>query len=149
MNLIDVIDEVGRNLVEADQVGRWAQEALAALGKEGVELCVVLVGDERIRELNRDYLGRDRPTNVISFPQQEGEGPAGNHLGDVVISVERAAEEARDAHMSTNERIRQLLVHGICHLAGFNHEDVTEEEALAMEEAERMVLHAISGGKNE
>jgi probable rRNA maturation factor len=146
MNLIDVMDEVKTDLVEAHMVGRWAMGALAALGKDGVELSVVLVDDGRIRELNRDYLGRDRPTNVISFPQQEGGGIAGSHLGDVVISVERAIEEALDAGIGVQERIRQLLVHGICHLAGYNHEDVDEETARAMEEAERAVLEALGGG---
>lgn len=145
MNLIDVIDEVGSSTLEADRVGRWAMRALDALGREDVELSVVLVTDERIRELNRDYLGRDRPTNVISFPQQEGEGPAGSHMGDVVISLDRARREAMDAGIPVDERVKQLLVHGICHLAGFNHEDVSVETARAMEEAERAILEALEG----
>lgn len=143
MNIIDVIDELGASTIEADRVGRWAMKALDALGRRDVELSVVLVGDDRIRELNRDYLGRDRPTNVISFPQQEGEGPAGGHMGDVVISLERARDDALEAGIPVDERIKQLLVHGICHLAGYNHEDVSEETAAAMEEAERKVLTII------
>ena len=119
---------------------------LSLLGREDVELSVLLIDDGRIRELNREYLGRDRPTNVISFPQQEGEGPGGSHLGDVVISVERASEEARGAGMDMPERLRQLLVHGICHLCGYDHEEVPEETAREMEEAERRVLSLLDEG---
>ena len=145
MNVIDIINEQEIVPVDTDLVGQWTVRILAILGREETELSVVLIDNEQIRALNRDYLGRDRATNVISFPQQEGEGPAGNHLGDVVISVEHAAEEARDAGMETLVRLKQLLVHGICHLCGYDHEDVPEETAREMEEAERRVLSLLDG----
>jgi probable rRNA maturation factor len=140
MNLIDIIDEQKVMELDVDLIGELAVRILEILGRQEVELCVVLTDNADIQALNREYLGRDRPTNVISFPQQEGEGLKGSHLGDVVISVERAAEEALEAGMETMERIRALLVHGICHLCGYDHEDVSEEMTREMEAVEERVL---------
>ncbi len=140
MNLIDIINEQKVIEIDVDLIGRLSVRILEILGRQGVELCVVLTDNADIQALNREYLGRDRPTNVISFPQQEGVGPQGCHLGDVVISVERAAEEAYEAGMETMDRISALLVHGICHLCGYNHEGVSEEMAREMEAVEERVL---------
>jgi probable rRNA maturation factor len=140
MNIVDVQNEQDIVRLDADLIERWAHKILDILGRDETELSVVLTDNEHIRELNRDFLGRDKPTNVISFPQQEGEGFAGNHLGDVVISVEKAAKEAVECGIDVPDRIKQLLVHGICHLTGYNHEGVPEEEALEMDAAEEWVL---------
>ena len=144
MNLIDIINEQDTLEIDSDLLGQWAVRILEILGRRDVELCVVLIDNAAIQELNREYLGRDRPTNVISFPQQEGEGPEGSHLGDVVISVEKAAQEARDAGMELPERIRQLLVHGICHLCGYDHEGVSDDMTREMEETEERVLSLLA-----
>jgi probable rRNA maturation factor len=146
MNVIDIINDQDAHEIDTDLVGQWTMQILSLLGRQDVELSVLLIDDARIRELNREYLDRDRPTNVISFPQQEGDGPGGNHLGDVVISVERAAGEAREAGMGTRERLKQLLVHGICHLCGYDHEGVPDERVREMEEAEQRVLSLMDEG---
>jgi probable rRNA maturation factor len=103
---------------------------------------VVIVDDEKIRVLNRDYLQRDRPTNVISFPMREGEGggiqPA--VLGDVVISADTAARDAGEAGLPFESELYFLLLHGILHLCGYDHERGTEEEARQMEEKEREIF---------
>ena len=140
MIIVDIQDLQDAYEIDAGLIGDWAQRVLMILNMNNAELSVVFTDDSHIQELNRDYLDRDRPTNVISFPQQEGIGPGGEHLGDIVISVERAAEEARDTGMNTMERLMQLLVHGICHLTGYNHEGVSEEKAREMEEAEQYIL---------
>jgi probable rRNA maturation factor len=140
MNVVDIQNEQEAVRLDTDIIEQWAHKILNILGRDEVELSVVLTNNEHIQELNRNFLDRDKPTNVISFPQQEGEGFAGNHLGDVVISVERAAEEALECGIDTPGRIKQLLVHGICHLSGYNHEDVHEEKVLEMEAAEEWVL---------
>jgi probable rRNA maturation factor len=147
MNLIDIINEQKVIEIDVDLIGELAVRILEIIGRQGVELCVVLTDNADIQALNKEYLGRDRPTNVISFPQQEGEGPKGSHLGDVVISVERAVEEAGEAGMETTDRIRALLVHGICHLCGYNHEDVSEEMTREMEAAEERVLSLLDEGQ--
>jgi len=106
---------------------------------------VVIVDDEEIRVLNRDYLQRDHATNVISFPMQEGEG-AGIHpavLGDVVISADTAARDALEAEIPFEGELYFLLLHGILHLCGYDHERGTEEEAREMEEKEREIFALI------
>lgn len=141
MIIVDIQDLQEMLDIDADLIGDWAQKTLMYLNMENAELSVVLTDDSHIRELNRTYLDRDRPTNVISFPQQEGEGPSGEHLGDIVISVERAADEADGSGMNTMERLMQLLVHGICHLIGYDHEGVSEEKSREMEDAQDQILN--------
>ena len=116
-----------------------AEKILSASGCPEAELSVVLVDDAQIRAINRDYLQRDKPTNVISFAMQEGEG-AGiqpDILGDVVISTETAARDAAEAGQTVEREISFLLLHGILHLLGYDHERGSEEDALLMEARER------------
>jgi len=112
---------------------------LSALGYRDSELSVAIVGDRAIRRLNRDYLGRDKPTNVISFAMGEGDFPGLNSqlLGDVVISADTAAREAEEGRESYESRLLFLLLHGILHLTGYDHERSGEEEAERMEAKER------------
>lgn len=116
-----------------------AQTTLNALGLPDSELAVTIVGDRSIRALNRDYLGKDRPTNVISFALNEGEcsGINPDVLGDVVISAATAAREAAEGDLPFFERLSFLLLHGILHLAGYDHERNGPEEAARMEAKER------------
>jgi probable rRNA maturation factor len=106
------------------------------------ELSVVIVGDRSIRNLNRDYLGRDKPTNVISFAMQEGEfaGLNPQMLGDVIISADTAAKEADEGGVTFEERLHFLLLHGILHLAGYDHERSGEAEARRMAMKERKMF---------
>jgi probable rRNA maturation factor len=119
-----------------------AERILSASGSPTSELAVTVVGDREIRRLNRDYLGRDKVTNVISFPMNEGEF-AGIHaglLGDVVICAGTAEREAEAAGMRFWERLCALLLHGILHLTGYDHERSGEEEAARMEARERELM---------
>ena len=92
-----------------------AETILNALECPASELAITIVGDRRIRMLNRQYLGKDRPTNVISFALNEGEcsGLNPDVLGDVVISAATAAREAAEGELSFVERLSFLLLHGI------------------------------------
>jgi probable rRNA maturation factor len=112
---------------------------------EDCELSIVITDDEQIREINRDYLDRDRPTNVVSFAMQEGEGSGlqPGLLGDVVISAETAARDAAEAGLPFESELFFLLLHGILHLLGFDHERGSEEEARIMEEKEQEVFAII------
>lgn len=119
---------------------------LSALGcPEETELSVSIVGDRTIRRINRDYLGRDKATNVISFSLQEGEwaGVTPHALGDVVISADTAAREAEAGGMDTFERLSFLLLHGILHLCGFDHERSGQAEADKMEQKERELFRIL------
>jgi probable rRNA maturation factor len=94
----------------------------------------VIVDDAEIAEINRQYLDRGGPTNVISFAMREGDFSSLHPelLGDVVISAETARREAEAAGMPTEARITELLVHGVLHLFGYDHETPTADAA-AME----------------
>jgi probable rRNA maturation factor len=103
---------------------------------------VLIVDDAEIRTINRDYLGRDKATNVISFAMQEGEGAGVQPglLGDVVISADTAARDAAEAGIAFERELYFLLLHGFLHLLGYDHERGTEEEAKGMEAREREVF---------
>lgn len=119
-----------------------AEKILSVLGLPESELSVSIVGDRTIRKLNREYLGKDKPTNVISFAMQEGLFADLNAhvLGDVVISADTAAKEAADGNITFENRIIFLLLHGILHLAGYDHERSGEAEAIRMEEKEKEIF---------
>lgn len=120
-----------------------AVRILSALGcPEGTELSVSIVGDRSIRIINREYLAKDRPTNVISFSLQEGDcGGVNPHaLGDVLISADTAAREAEEGGMAFFERLSFLLLHGILHLCGYDHERSGEAEAQKMQQKEQQLF---------
>lgn len=108
-------------------------------------MSLLIVDDARITALNKQYLNREGPTNVIAFPMREGEFShiTPNLLGDVVISVDTAQREAGDAGIPMEERFMALLVHGILHLFGYDHEN-DEAEAAAMEEKSMELLNLIN-----
>jgi len=105
------------------------------------ELSILIVGDPQIEELNQQYLNRKGPTNVIAFAMREGEfSDLSPHLlGDVVISTDTAAREAQIASTSMERRFNELLVHGILHLLGYDHE-TSEDDAKVMEDKSKQIL---------
>ena len=119
-----------------------AEKILSALGYPDSELSVAIVGDRTIRRINREFLGRDKPTNVISFAMQEGPFAAVNPLllGDVVISADTCAREAEEGRIAFPARLHFLLLHGILHLTGYDHERSGEAEAKRMEAKERKIF---------
>jgi probable rRNA maturation factor len=85
------------------------------------EVHVLLTGDERIRKLNRDYLGLDRATDVLSFPDG-GELPTGRRLlGQIVVSIDTARAQAGQAGLSESRELAELVLHGLLHLLGYDH----------------------------
>lgn len=128
------------------QLKRVAERILNALEcPEGTELSVSIVGDRSIRVINRDYLAKDRPTNVISFSLQEGDCSGINPLalGDVVISADTAAREAQEGGMEFFDRLSFLLLHGILHLCGYDHERSGEAESQKMQQKEQQLFRIL------
>jgi probable rRNA maturation factor len=107
---------------------------LRALGRGGDELSVLLVGDRRIRALNRRWRGKDRATDVLSFPLSDPAG-IGPVLGDVVMSVETAARRARADGRPIARELERYLAHGILHLLGYDHERPEDARRMAAKEA--------------
>jgi probable rRNA maturation factor len=84
----------------------------------GRPFCCLVAGDDELRRLNRNFLGKDYPTDVLSFPSGATEG----QLGDIAISLDRAKEQATEAGHSTTDELKILMLHGVLHLVGMDHE---------------------------
>ena len=119
-----------------------ARAILSDVGETSAELGVLFVGDQRMRSFNRRYRGKDRTTDVLAFAMREAPNFSAHLLGDVVIAVPTAARQARQGQRSLDEELTILLVHGILHLCGYDHER-SEKEARRMHRRERMILRAI------
>ena len=121
--------------ISEKKIRQTASVILSALGYPDAELSILIVDDQQIAQLNRQYLNREGPTNVIAFSMRQGQFSdiAPNLLGDVVISADTAQREAQSAGISMQNRFDQLLIHGTLHLLGYDHEN-TEAEARKMEE---------------
>jgi probable rRNA maturation factor len=126
---------------------RIATIILECVGRADAELSVAFVGDDRMRELNRDWRGKDSTTDVLSFSQLEGELPGGASvmLGDVVISVPVLERQAADGGWTVDEELARLLLHGVLHLLGFDHESDDDARAMRFEEG-RIVAELAARG---
>jgi len=129
--------------VDIEAVRSYALDVMAATGHDAFELSILLADDACVRELNRQYRGVDRTTNVLAFPQQDGPetlpGPA--LLGDVVISVEKARRDSARAGHGLFDELKKLTVHGILHLSGHDHR--TESQARKMRQLEEALAERI------
>jgi probable rRNA maturation factor len=106
---------------------RWrefAERALSEIGAGGEGATIVFVSDRAVRDLNRRFRGRNNRTDVLSFPNARAafEGAEELNLGDVVISVERAEAQSAEHGLTFDEEVSQLILHGLLHLCGYDHE---------------------------
>lgn len=142
---VTVLNRQRKHQVDTKALKRAAETVLRMIDRDSAELTVTLVSDRRIHELNRDFRGVDRPTDVLSFAQDEGEplpqAPGmPDMLGDVVLSTETAARQAPvhapagldDAAMLQRE-LTYLLVHGVLHLVGHTHDEDADHERMEVE----------------
>lgn len=108
-------------------------------------MAVCLVSDRAMEQYNRDFRGKDQTTDVLSFPGENEPLPeGGRHLGDVVISVPRAVEQARDLGHSPERELKILLIHGYLHLVGYDHE---RDDGAMMRLQRRMVRALLPGAR--
>ena len=153
--------QVRRMKFDQARLDRLARAILSDVGEASAELGILFVGDQRMRGLNRRYRGKDRTTDVLAFAMREAFTPHGstgspsrvqsrdasrltpNMLGDVVISVPTAWRQAKETGRSLDEELAWLLVHGILHLCGYDHER-SEKEARRMHRRERMILRSLA-----
>jgi probable rRNA maturation factor len=143
--VIDVNSDTVDGEADAGALSTLAGRALSAERvADGSELSVLLTDDDTIWRLNREYRGTDAPTDVLSFAQTESDAGAprseveASHLGDVVISLETARRQAAEYGLLLDDEVRHLLVHGILHLLGYDHE--LPEDAGRMREREEAIL---------
>jgi rRNA maturation RNase YbeY len=107
------------------------------LGFQNKDLSILFVNNKKIAVLNEQYFGKNNPTNVISFSYLDG--LPGEVLGDIIISVERAEEEARNSGTYFYERLFALIVHGLAHVMGYDHEK-DEREKRRMKYREKKLM---------
>ena len=139
-----LIDNQQKKKIPTDTIRQKTKQILNALGCDTHEISIVITDDEQIQHLNMRYRGFDKPTNVLAFPMQEGQFAdiTPGLLGDVVVSCETAQIEADKANITLLERMSQLLIHGILHLMGFDHE-AGRPEAIKMENKSLELLRKI------
>jgi len=121
---ISIQNRQKRILLNLRKVRRATQRILTELGLLDAELSLLLVDDAMIQDLNRRYLNRDKPTNILAFPMREGEFSTlhPHLLGDLVISVETAKRQSNRFGLDEMEMVILLMVHGVLHLIGYEHE---------------------------
>lgn len=121
---VEVVNRQRRLPVDRENWREFAGRALRAIDARHQGVTVVFTSDRLMRKLNREYRGKDRTTDVLSFPseQTQFERAAGAHLGDVVISVEQASRQAAEHRLGTDDEVAQLILHGLLHLSGYDHE---------------------------
>ena len=114
-------------------LGRWAAAALSDAQREVV---LRFVGAEESRTLNREYRGRDKPTNVLSFGFELPPGFEDPHLGDLVVCTEVVEQEAREQNKPREAHYAHMVVHGLLHLQGYDHEEPAEAQRMELLEME-------------
>jgi probable rRNA maturation factor len=135
---------ISEELIE--RAGNAALSRRASGESPDTELTIVLTDDAQLRELNRDYLGIDAPTDVLSFPASETDPETGaRYLGDILISVPRARDQAEAAGHPLESELQLLVVHGVLHLLGHDHAQA--EEKARMWKAQAEILEGLGLGR--
>lgn len=130
-------DLVQSAVVKEDLLQKAAEETLKHVQRQSqtVDVSIVLSGDEHIRELNRQFMGYDTPTDVLSFPSEDTDPDTDAlYLGDIVISYSRAARQAEQGGHSLQAELQLLVVHGMLHLLGYDHAEQQEKAAMWAEQ---------------
>ena len=145
-----MIEEDSGEYLEADWLKSVVEGVLLTRGvSPEIELGLVITGQEKVRQLNRTYLGEDAPTDVLAFamtPPQPGEGqspfvvpPDGiTHLGEVIISYPQAVIQAGERQHSVKREIAILIIHGVLHLLGYDHDEPEAEREMRAREQEAL-----------
>ena len=136
---ISILNRQKKQMIDTNRVRRSLKRLLKELNCKDSEISILLVDDHQIREINKTYLKRDCSTNVISFSMTEG---SFGHihpeiLGDIILSTETAARDALTGHLDFMDEVEFLLIHGLLHLIGYNHENTSAYEAEKMKNRER------------
>jgi len=136
--------------IERRKIRSTVLKLLKIMDCANMELSISFVDDNAIKQLNADYLQRDNTTNVLSFSLHEGEYGNINPdiLGDIVISAETAQRDAAIGDLSLSEEIDFLIIHGLLHLLGFNHENTTKAQTTKMQIKEKELFGILNCDKS-
>lgn len=142
MNLRLKVENVASGEAPATvKFSRWARAALTGMRRRSAAIGIRIVGSAESRALNRRYRGKDKPTNVLSFPYEAPPGARTEVLGDLVICAPVVRREARAEHKDEQAHWAHMVVHGILHLRGYDHNNA--REAADMESREARILRRL------
>jgi len=152
MEINVLFDEGFEDAIDESWLREVAAKALTAEHQTDAEMGILITGQEKIRQLHKDYMGEDEPTDVLSFAMRE-KGPADApdfvfptgdavHLGEVIISYPQADLQAAEHRHSTQKEIAILLIHGVLHLLGYDHDEAERQKK--MQAREKAVLKLVS-----
>ena len=141
---IEYENEIYEKDLPKNNLEDWISQVLTEVDREGFSVSLLFTDDERIKELNNNYRGKDTATDVLSFSQMEGEefGFENHFLGDIVIAVPYVTEQAKRLGHSVFEEVRYLILHGILHLMGYDH---NEDEDCEMSRLEKNIYKKLTG----
>ena len=139
---VDILRRDGGTKFSSRKIKAAALKILQLVREERSELSVALIGDAEMQALNARYRRKNYPTDVLSFPAGKNPGIAAQLLGDVIISVDTARRQAKERARTLDEEMVTLLIHGILHLIGYDHER-SVNEARRMKRLERKVYAAL------
>jgi probable rRNA maturation factor len=133
--------------IDVSRLRKSLKRLLKELNCDDRTIGLLLVDDKEIQKLNNAYLDRNKPTNVLSFAMTEGEFGNINPqiLGDIVISVETAFRDALISHIDLMDELEFLIIHGLLHLLGYNHENTSDEETMEMKGRESDLFFLLRG----
>lgn len=133
MNKVEIFNQVDKKIEELEDVKRVIDIAIKHQKLDNLEFNIIIVSNEYIHELNRDYRGIDRPTDVITFALEDNKDFVEiDHrvLGDIYISIDKAIEQAKEYGHGLKREICFLAVHGFLHLLGYDHMKKEDEEVM-------------------
>lgn len=139
---VEIVNRSGGGKVSCRRLKKKAERILDLLKRSQVELSIALIGNPEIQELNAKYRKKNEPTDVLSFSSGEPLLPDLEILGDVVISVEQAEKQARKKKHKLDRELETLLIHGILHLLGYDHER-SQADAKIMRGMEKKLQRAL------
>jgi probable rRNA maturation factor len=120
--MIEVVNRQRKVRIDPERWLSFSEKALSAIQKNSGQATIAFVSDRQIKELNRRFRGIDKATDVLSFPASDETTGEASNLGDIAISLERAAIQAKENRLTVDEEIAQLILHGLLHLCGYDHE---------------------------
>lgn len=129
--MLEIINQQRKIKIELDQFQQFAEKAVTVIKEaKGKDLTIAFVSDKKIRDLNKIFRDKNKPTDVLSFPYEPDQYDfleTDNFLGDIVISLEQAEKQAKENDLTLELEIKQLILHGILHLCGYDHATDTGE----------------------
>jgi metalloprotein, YbeY/UPF0054 family len=147
MNSVEIFNETNEKIDETIQIEKIIKHALEKEKLENVEFSIILVDNDKIKQINKEYRNIDKETDVISFALEDEEWgfiPEKRVLGDIYISIDKAKEQAKDYSHSLKRELCFLSIHGLLHLLGFDHMNEEDEKIMFAKQKEILDSYGIS-----